>query len=83
MTTPTEDLVFSAVRRNVLIVVDDLHPAEVTIDKGLVELGCNSIDRTEIVSMTMEDLDVVVPVAEFSQVRDIRSLVTVLARHLP
>ncbi len=83
MTTPTEDLVFSAVRRNVLLVIDDLDPAEVTIDKGLVELGCNSIDRTEIVSMTMEDLDVVVPVAEFGQVRDIRTLVTVLSRHLP
>lgn len=83
MPSPAEDLVFGAIRRNVLIVVDDLDPDTVTIDRALPDLGCNSVDRTEIVSMTMEDLDIVVPVTEFGAVNDIRSLVEVLTRHLP
>ena len=83
MPSSAEERVFNAVRRNVLIVVDHVEPAEVTIDVALPDLGCNSVDRTEIVSMTMEDLDVVVPVAEFAQVDDLRSLVSVLVRHLP
>ena len=83
MPTQTEDLVFAAIRRNVLIVVEDLDPGAVTIDRALPDLGCNSVDRTEIVSMTMEDLDIAVPVAEFGSVNNIRSLVEVLARHLP
>jgi polyketide biosynthesis acyl carrier protein len=82
MPTTAEERVFTAVRRNVLIVIDDIDPAEVTIGRTLRDLGCNSVDRAEIVSMTMADLDVAVPVAEFAQVGDLRSLVAVLARHL-
>jgi polyketide biosynthesis acyl carrier protein len=83
MLSPAEDQVFTTIRRQLLILVDDLDPAEVTIDRALSDLGCNSVDRTEIVSMTMEELAIAVPVTEFSRVSDIRSLVGVLARHLP
>ena len=83
MLSPAENQAFTSVRRQLLIVVDDLDPAEVTIDRPLSDLGCNSVDRTEIVSMTMEELDITVPVTEFAGVSDIRSLVGVLAHHLP
>ncbi|MFD4609032.1 phosphopantetheine-binding protein [Streptomyces sp. NPDC088337] len=73
--------IFEAVRRNLGVVVYDLDTSTVTLDNSLAELGCNSIDRAEVVTLTMEDMGISVPVMEFQQTRDIRSLVTLLARH--
>ncbi|MFD5362232.1 phosphopantetheine-binding protein [Streptomyces tendae] len=73
--------IFEAVRRNLGIVVYDLDTSTVTLDNSLAELGCNSIDRAEVVTLTMEDMGIDVPVMEFQQTRDIRSLVALLARH--
>ncbi|MBQ0885447.1 MULTISPECIES: phosphopantetheine-binding protein [Streptomyces] len=73
--------IFEAVRRNLGVVVYDLDTSTVTLDNSLAELGCNSIDRAEVVTLTMEDMGIDVPVMEFQQTRDIRSLVALLARH--
>lgn len=83
MTVDTVDArVFAAVKRNLLDVVPDLDPDDVTIDQAMADVGCNSIDRAEVVTLTMEDLGVEVPVMEFRDVTNIRSLVDVLARHV-
>lgn len=76
-----ESDIFEAVRRNLGVVVYDLDTSTVTLDNSLAELGCNSIDRAEVVTLTMEDMGISVPVMEFQQTRDIRSLVALLARH--
>ncbi len=73
--------VFAAVKTNVVAVVPDLDPAEITPDRSLTELGCNSVDRADIVTMAMEDLGVNVPVTEFHQVVDIGSLVALLDKY--
>lgn len=73
--------IFEAVRRNLGVVVYDLDTSTVTLDHSLADLGCNSIDRAEVVTLTMEDMGIYVPVMEFQQTRDIRSLVALLARH--
>ncbi|MET8488423.1 phosphopantetheine-binding protein [Streptomyces tendae] len=73
--------IFEAVRRNLGVVVYDLDTSTVTLDDSLAELGCNSVDRAEVVTLTMEDMGIDVPVMEFQQTRDIRSLVALLARH--
>ncbi|MFF9062922.1 phosphopantetheine-binding protein [Streptomyces sp. NPDC101213] len=73
--------IFEAVRRNLGVVVYDLDTSTVTPDDSLAELGCNSVDRAEVVTLTMEDMGISVPVMEFQQTRDIRSLVALLARH--
>jgi polyketide biosynthesis acyl carrier protein len=79
---PLENQVFEAVKRNLLDVIPELDPALVSIDKSLCELGCNSIDRAEVVTLTMEDLAISVPVSAFSEVHDIRTLVGVLAQRV-
>ncbi len=73
--------VFLVVRRNLLEVVPDIDPAGVTLDVAMSDLGCNSIDRAEVVTLSMEDLGVVVPVMEFRRVSDLRSLVSLLCEH--
>ncbi|WP_059006296.1 phosphopantetheine-binding protein [Streptomyces specialis] len=73
--------IFAAVRRNVGEVMDDVDPAAVTLDRSLADLGCNSIDRAEVVTLTMADLGITVPVMDFQDARDLRALVALLARH--
>ena len=76
------DPVLTAIRRSVLEVLPDLDPELVTEDRSLSELGANSIDRADVVTMTMEDLGVSVPVGEFQEVHDIGSLARLLRRHV-
>lgn len=76
------DPVLTAIRRSVVEVLPDLDPELVTEGRSLTELGANSIDRADIVTMTMADLGVSVPVLEFRGVSDIAALAHVLRRHL-
>jgi polyketide biosynthesis acyl carrier protein len=76
-----EDVIFETVKRNVLEVLPDLEPGQVTMGGTLTDLGANSVDRADVVTMTMEDLGVTIPIAEFQEVHDIASLVALLKRH--
>jgi polyketide biosynthesis acyl carrier protein len=76
-----DERVFAAVRRSVLEVVPEVDPRAIAWDRTLDDLGCNSIDRADIVTMTMADLAITVPVQEFRQGQDIRSLVSLFRRY--
>jgi polyketide biosynthesis acyl carrier protein len=78
----TTDDVFAVVRATVLEVLPDLDAAQIRIDGTLSDLGANSIDRADIVTMAQERLGIVVPVTQFRAVADIWSLVEVLRRNL-
>lgn len=74
--------VLEVVRRTAAEVLPDIDPAAVALDgTTLTDLGANSIDRADIVTMAMEELDITVPVGEFERVRDIRSLVELLLQY--
>ena len=75
--------IFEVVRRKTVEVLPDVAPSAVSLDGRLVDLGANSLDRVDIVTLTMDELGVVVPVAEFGGVSDLRSLVTLLGRYTP
>ncbi|MEV0593885.1 phosphopantetheine-binding protein [Nonomuraea cavernae] len=77
----TNTQIFETVKENVLKVLPDLRPGDVTAEGTLTDLGANSVDRADVVTMSMEDLGLTVPVSEFQEVHDIRSLVDLLARH--
>jgi polyketide biosynthesis acyl carrier protein len=78
----TADDVFAVVRDTVLEVLPDLDAADIGIDGTLTDLGANSIDRADIVTMAQERLGIVVPVAQFRGVADIGALVEVLRQNL-
>ncbi len=78
----TEQEVLEVVRRTTLEVLPEIDPGQVAMDgTTLTDLGANSIDRADIVTMAMEALAITVPVSEFKGVQDIRSLVSVLMDH--
>lgn len=76
-----EHEVFEVVRDKTVEVLPEVAPAEVSIDGSLVDLGANSIDRVDIVTLSMEELGVTIPPTEFADVKDLRSLVTLLERY--
>lgn len=77
------DPVLAAIRRNVLAVLPDLDPVLVDEPRTLAELGCNSVDRADVVAMTMYELGVTIPVNEFGGVQDIGGLARLLRRYAP
>lgn len=73
--------VFEVVKSNVLGVMIDLDPGDVTLESNLTDLGANSVDRVEIVVNSMADLGVKVPREELQGIANLRGLVDVLERH--
>lgn len=74
--------VFAVVRDVVLEVLPDVAAAQVDVDGTLTDLGANSIDRADIVTLAQERLGIVVPAERFRAVSDIGSLVEVLRLNL-
>jgi len=72
------DRVLAAIARSVRTVLPEIGPDQVRPDRSLSDLGCNSVDRAEVVSLAMEDLGIEVPVNAFSEVTDIGTLARLL-----
>jgi polyketide biosynthesis acyl carrier protein len=61
--------------REVVPGLDDHH---FTADDSLRELGANSVDRSEIIMMTLESLDLNVPLVEVARAQNIGELARIL-----
>lgn len=73
---------FQALVFNVIDLLPGLEEHQISIDGKLADYGCNSIDRSDIVWKTLDDLALDIPVIEFSGISDIRSLTELIAHHL-
>lgn len=74
----TKQKVFEIVKNSILEVLPDLDPGLISIEKQLKDLGANSIDRMEVVTISMEALGLKLPMMTFAQVGNIEGLVDVL-----
>ncbi|WP_074409446.1 MULTISPECIES: acyl carrier protein [Aquimarina] len=77
----SKEHVFEVVKNVIIEVLPDIKPEEVHIEKNLRELGANSIDRMEVVTMSMEELDLKIPLMSFAQVSNIQGMVDVLVEN--
>lgn len=73
--------VLDTLTHNAVKVMPELQPADLVTDTSLADLGCNSIDRADIVSMTMDELGVVVPVTELYSGQRIGELVELFVKY--
>lgn len=69
------DDVYSIVWESVHEVLPEVHQSAFLKAERLVDLGANSIDRMEIVTLAMEKVNIKVPLVEISSAKDIHSLV--------
>jgi len=74
----SENEVFSLVVRNICEVLPDLTEHSFKYDDRLVDLGANSIDRAEIVTMSLEALKLNIPRIELFGVKNIGELAQIL-----
>ena len=70
------------IRQIVLGVLPDVTPEAVAMTTSLRDLGANSMDRAEVATCAIEQLHVVVPLAELAQVADLGGLVDLIHRHM-
>jgi len=74
----SKEHVFEVVKNIIIEVLPDVDPAEISIEKQLKDIGANSIDRMEIVTMSMQELDIKIPLMSFAGVNNIEGMVDVL-----
>ena len=74
----TEDEVFQTIARHVREVIPDLetHPFKPT--DSLRALGANSIDRSEIIMLTLETLSLSIPLIEMARAENIGELASII-----
>ncbi|BBY22234.1 phosphopantetheine-binding protein [Mycobacterium stomatepiae] len=78
----TEEHVRYVIARVVASVMPDLRAQDVDFARTLSDYGCNSLDRADIVSLSMEDLGVDIPVGELSRISNLRELTDALCYQL-
>ena len=74
----TTDRALAAVTSAVREVLPSVPAAAVTLDASLKALGANSVDRAEILIISMDALGVRCPMVEFAQAADIGGITRIL-----
>ena len=77
----TKAEIFEIVKKNALEILE-VQADAITMDKSLSDLGANSVDRMEIVTLSMEELGIKIPFMSFAAATNIGSLVDVLSSNL-
>lgn len=74
--------IISMLTKNVIEVIPSLASHEFVEEDSLKSLGANSMDRSDIIIMTMEDLSLRVPLIEFAKAKNIGMLAEIfLEKH--
>jgi polyketide biosynthesis acyl carrier protein len=76
-----QEAILAVLAQTVREVVPEVDGAAIATDRTLRDLGCNSIDRAEIVTLVMERLAVTVPVSHLHSGQDIGTLVALFQRY--
>lgn len=71
----SQDLVLEIIRNNINMVLPDVGVCDINREHTLKELGANSIDRMEVITSVMEELQVSVPLIEIAPYKAVGELV--------
>jgi len=74
----TKEHIYSVVKKHLMQTVDGLEESAIDGEKSMKDLGANSLDIVEIVSVSMRELKVKVPRSELSKLTNIGGLVELL-----
>jgi acyl carrier protein len=70
--------IFAVVKKHLVQTVDGLPDADVALASSMKDLGANSLDIVEVVSLSMRELKVKVPRSELTKLTNIGGLVDLL-----
>jgi len=71
--------IVAIIRENLVDIMPELEDQEFTNDETFVDLGTNSIDRADIIAMTLEAIDLEVSRIEFVKAKTINELAEIIA----
>ena len=74
----TKEQIFAVVKKHILQTVDGLNDSDIALGKSMTNLGANSLDIVEVVSLSMREIKVKVPRSELTKLTDIGGLVDLL-----
>ncbi len=66
------------VKNSIEQIAPEIDTNNVKIDQSLRELGVNSIDSADIIIMSMENLNLKIPLVEFGKLKNIEGIVDFL-----
>ena len=70
--------IFQVVKEKVMEILPGASPERITIDQQLRDLGANSIDRMEVLTLSLEHLNLRIPLVEFGNCKNIKDLVDLI-----
>lgn len=71
--------IVAIIRENLIDIMPELEDQEFSNDETFVDLGTNSIDRADIIAMTLEAIDLEVSRIEFVKAKTINELAGIIA----
>lgn len=71
--------VLDALTKSVMLVAPEVDLADISVDRTLSDLGCSSIERAEIVSITMETVGADIVISSLHRGCTIGELVSLFA----
>ena len=74
----TKEHIFAVVKKHMVQTVDGLNDSDISLEKSMKDMGANSLDIVEVVSLSMRELKVKVPRSELAKLTDIGGLVDLL-----
>ena len=73
-----KDQIFAIVKKHLSQTVDGLSDADIHLSSSMKDLGANSLDIVEVVSLSMREMKVKVPRSELAKLTNIGGLVDLL-----
>jgi len=69
---------FEIIKKNIYDVIPELEGKNIEIQDSLSGLGANSIERADIIMMTLEDIKKSMPLHHFAQAPNINGIIEVI-----
>nr|ADA82592.1 acylcarrierprotein [uncultured bacterium psy1] len=73
--TKTKEEIFELLKSNLLEIVPEINPDQVQPVISMKDLGANSIDRVDVILLTMEALELKFPLNELGGLTNMQALV--------
>jgi acyl carrier protein len=74
----TKEQILTVVKKHLMQTVDGLSDADIDLQASMKDMGANSLDIVEVVSLSMRELKVKVPRSELAKLTNLNGLVDLL-----
>ncbi|MCR6643006.1 MAG: phosphopantetheine-binding protein [Sporocytophaga sp.] len=74
--------IIGLIKENLIEIMPELEGQEISVEDTLVDIGANSIDRGELITLTLERLNLEVSRIEFAKAQSIKDLADMMAEKM-